>query len=115
MRCPDCGAGCDGVPLRGGDLDFAVGLLRQHPRAGQKAGAGIAAIVVHRYVTGSRCFFVIRPDGGAVDFSVRKCLGQDPPRGTLLRQLMAAFDYAAVARCYRRLAGPGCAARRLVS
>ena len=73
-------------------------------------GCGIAAIIAHSYVGGSRCFFVIRTDGTAEDFSVYKCLGQDPKRSERVRAMMRAFPYSRVVRAFRL--APGAAAAR---
>ena len=50
----------------------------------------------------SRCFFVIRSDGSAEDFSTRKCLGQAQPRSAKVAAMMALFDYARVVAHFRK-------------
>jgi len=92
----------DGEPLSQQDRDFMLGLLRCHPRAQEKFGAGITDIVAHPFIGGSRCFFVIRADGSAEDFSVRKCLGQELQRSQRVALMMASFRYALVTSRYRR-------------
>jgi Protein of unknown function (DUF3223) len=94
----------DGERLVGRDLAFRLGLLKQRPRAEQKIGPGVNAILVHKYVGGSRCFFVLRQDGSIEDFSIRKCLGQDLRRTERVREMMRLFDFSVVARAYWRLA-----------
>lgn len=95
----------DGEPLVGRDLAFMAAMLRQHPRAADKIGVGVAGIVAHRYIGGSRCFFVVRVDGSAEDFSARKCCGgSDPPRSARVRAMMAAFPRQRVVAAFRRAA-----------
>lgn len=57
--------------------DFAVirALLDYHPDSG-KVGCGVHSIRmdVSLHTSGSACFWLLRPDGSAEDFSVRKCL-----------------------------------------
>ncbi len=97
----------DGVPLARGDRKIVLEALRRHPRGREKFGPGVNAVVVHRYIAGSRCFFVVRADGSVKDFSLRKCLGrQVGARTALVARLMLAFDYQAVLRRYRTLRGP---------
>lgn len=62
------------TPLSPEDRDFLVGLLRRHPDAGGKIGAGIAEI----RVSGGK-FILHRVDGTQDDFSVIKCLGETRP------------------------------------
>jgi hypothetical protein len=92
----------DGQPLGQQDHTFVLGLLQQHPRAAAKIGPGVAAITADRFVGGSRCFFAIRTDGSAEDFSVAKCLGQTQPRTARVRALMASFRYEQVVAHFRR-------------
>uniref|UniRef100_A0A9I9DDJ8 Protein DCL, chloroplastic n=1 Tax=Cucumis melo TaxID=3656 RepID=A0A9I9DDJ8_CUCME len=51
-------------------------LLAHHPHAEDKIGCGLESIMVDRHpqFRHSRCFFVIRTDGGWIDFSYQKCL-----------------------------------------
>ncbi|KAH7849747.1 hypothetical protein Vadar_022398 [Vaccinium darrowii] len=51
-------------------------LLSFHPHSEDKIGCGLASIMVDRHpqFRCSRCLFVIRIDGGWIDFSYQKCL-----------------------------------------
>ncbi|XP_039032973.1 protein DCL homolog, chloroplastic-like [Hibiscus syriacus] len=51
-------------------------LLRHHPHSGDKIGCGLDSIMVDRHpqFRNSRCLFVVRTDGGWIDFSYQKCL-----------------------------------------
>ncbi|NP_001148429.1 DCL protein [Zea mays] len=51
-------------------------LLSYHPRAQDKIGCGLDAIMVDRHpeFRKSRCLFVVRTDGVWIDFSYQKCL-----------------------------------------
>ncbi|GJN41414.1 hypothetical protein PR202_gn00786 [Eleusine coracana subsp. coracana] len=51
-------------------------LLGYHPRAQDKIGCGLDAIMVDRHpeFRKSRCLFVVRTDGVWIDFSYQKCL-----------------------------------------
>ncbi|TKW25972.1 hypothetical protein SEVIR_3G155500v4 [Setaria viridis] len=51
-------------------------LLAFHPRAQDKIGCGLDAIMVDRHpeFRKSRCLFVVRTDGVWIDFSYQKCL-----------------------------------------
>ena len=94
----------DGERLTGHDLAFMLGLQRQHPHAQAKIGSGVDAILVHRYIGGSRCFFILRQDGSLEDFSVRKCLGLELRRTSRVREMMRLSDFTVVARAYWRFA-----------
>lgn len=91
----------DGVPLGGADAAFMLRLLRQHPRSAEKIGAGVRAVVVGRFISGSRCFFVVRTDGTCEDFSVPRCLGVKRSRSPRIAAMMAAFRYEAIYRTYQ--------------
>lgn len=92
----------DGVPLTGPDAKFMHAVLTNHPRARQKIGPGIRAIVVHPYIGGDRCFWVIRTDGTAVDFSASLCIThRELPRRTKVRIMMEQFQVGAVFRSWR--------------
>ncbi|KAI4316670.1 hypothetical protein L6164_024626 [Bauhinia variegata] len=51
-------------------------LLAYHPRCEDKIGCGLESIMVDRHpqFRHSRCLFVVRTDGGWIDFSYQKCL-----------------------------------------
>lgn len=51
-------------------------LLAYHPHSEDKIGCGLDAIMVDRHpqFRRSRCLFVVRTDGGWIDFSYQKCL-----------------------------------------
>lgn len=92
----------DGVPLTGEDARFLYALLTHHPRSTQKIGCGVRAIVLHEYIGRTRCFFVIRTDGTAEDFSAGRCVTQDwQPLSAGTRALMAVFPYRRVLATWR--------------
>lgn len=95
----------DYVPLRRDDRAFMLLVLRGHPRAREKFGAGINHIVLAPYIGKSRCFWVIRADGTAEDFSARKAVtgrrGQPRSRGILA--MMSAWDTQATIRGFLQL------------
>ncbi|KMT19168.1 hypothetical protein BVRB_1g015620 [Beta vulgaris subsp. vulgaris] len=51
-------------------------LLAYHPHCEDKIGCGLDSIMVDRHpqFRQSRCLFVVRTDGGWIDFSYQKCL-----------------------------------------
>ncbi|XP_072970195.1 protein DCL homolog, chloroplastic isoform X1 [Typha angustifolia] len=51
-------------------------LLAYHPHSEDKIGCGLDAVMVDRHpqFRKSRCLFVVRTDGGWIDFSYQKCL-----------------------------------------
>ncbi|XP_044510338.1 protein DCL homolog, chloroplastic-like [Mangifera indica] len=51
-------------------------LLAYHPHSEDKIGCGVDSIMVDRHpqYRHSRCLFVVRTDGGWIDFSYQKCL-----------------------------------------
>ncbi|KAJ0984369.1 hypothetical protein J5N97_002725 [Dioscorea zingiberensis] len=51
-------------------------LLAYHPHSEDKIGCGLDSIMVDRHpkFRNSRCLFVVRTDGGWIDFSYHKCL-----------------------------------------
>ncbi|XP_057722178.1 protein DCL homolog, chloroplastic-like [Arachis stenosperma] len=51
-------------------------ILPYHPYSEDKIGSGIESIMVdrHPHFRQSRCLFVVRTDGGWVDFSYHKCI-----------------------------------------
>lgn len=56
------------------DFLFVCDVLKQHPRAKSKIGAGVASIRVIPGLYGSWAFQLVRVDGSTTDFSYRKCL-----------------------------------------
>eukprot|EP00262_Sarcandra_glabra_P010338 TRINITY_DN2550_c0_g1_i1.p1 TRINITY_DN2550_c0_g1~~TRINITY_DN2550_c0_g1_i1.p1 ORF type:complete len:200 (+),score=21.54 TRINITY_DN2550_c0_g1_i1:123-722(+) len=67
----------DGERLTDEDEKFVVEkLLVYHPHSEDKIGCGLDSIMVDRHpqFRNSRCLFVIRTDGGWIDFSYQKCL-----------------------------------------
>lgn len=91
----------DGSPLAGNDARVVYAVLTNHPRAAEKIGTGVAAIVADRFVGGSRCFFVIRTDGSVIDFSARKCIGAPTGDTPGIRAVMARFPYARIVAHFR--------------
>ncbi|XP_028793661.1 protein DCL homolog, chloroplastic [Neltuma alba] len=67
----------DGEQLTAEDEKVVVEkLLAYHPRSEDKIGCGLESIMVDRHpqFRCSRCLFVVRTDGGWIDFSYQKCL-----------------------------------------
>lgn len=67
----------DGECLTPGDEKAVVErLLAYHPCSEDKIGCGLQSIMVDRHpdFNDTRCLFVVRTDGGLVDFSYQKCL-----------------------------------------
>ncbi|KAE9600012.1 hypothetical protein Lal_00045938 [Lupinus albus] len=67
----------DGEQLSGEDEKAVVEkLLAYHPHSEDKIGCGLDSIMVDRHPQfgHSRCLFVVRTDGGWIDFSYQKCL-----------------------------------------
>jgi len=94
----------DGVPLSAEDRKVVLSALRQHPKGREKFGAGVQAVIAHTYVGGTRCFFVVRADGTAEDFSLRKCFREvhaGRRKTPAIREQMATFDYGGVVRRFR--------------
>jgi hypothetical protein len=92
----------DGVPLSRSDRQIILGVLRMHPEGRRKFGAGVGDVFVHRYIQGSRRFWVVHPDGSAEAFSVRKALRKARPnRSAAISAAMAAFDTRPVLAAYR--------------
>lgn len=89
----------DGEPLRGSDAKFVYAVLTNHPRAVAKIGPGVKAITVNTFVNNTRCFFVIRTDGTAIDFSARNVIiGQWQPHRPPVQAMMDRFPYRTVIR-----------------
>ena len=61
-------------PITGDDHAFLLDLLKKHPRAAEKAGAGVKHFTVENAKGGTRCFYVTRVDDSRSDFSFMKCL-----------------------------------------
>lgn len=69
----------DGERLTAEDEKVVVErLLAYHPHSEDKIGCGLDSIMVDRHPQfwHSRCLFVVRTDGGWIDFSYQKCLRQ---------------------------------------
>ncbi|XP_021737265.1 protein DCL homolog, chloroplastic-like [Chenopodium quinoa] len=69
----------DGERLTSDDEKVVIErLLAYHPRSEDKIGCGLDSIMVDRHpqFRHSRCLFVVRTDGGWIDFSYQKCLRQ---------------------------------------
>ncbi|KAL9243642.1 hypothetical protein vseg_017502 [Gypsophila vaccaria] len=69
----------DGERLTRADEKFVLEkLLAYHPHSEDKIGCGLDSIMVDRHpqFKHSRCLFVVRTDGGWIDFSYQKCLRQ---------------------------------------
>ncbi|XAR48379.1 hypothetical protein NMG60_11031195 [Bertholletia excelsa] len=67
----------DGERLTANDEKAIVEkLLAYHPHSEDKVGCGLDFIMVDRHpqFRRSRCLFVVRTDGGWIDFSYQKCL-----------------------------------------
>ncbi|RZC48491.1 hypothetical protein C5167_016918 [Papaver somniferum] len=67
----------DGETLSAEDEKAVVEkLLSYHPHSADKIGSGLDSIMVDRHpqFKYSRCLFVVRTDGGWIDFSYQKCL-----------------------------------------
>ncbi|XP_047306286.1 protein DCL homolog, chloroplastic [Impatiens glandulifera] len=67
----------DGERLTSEDESVVVEkLLAYHPHSKDKIGCGLDSIMVDRHpqFRHSRCLFVVRRDGGWIDFSYQKCL-----------------------------------------
>ena len=69
-----------GVELDTPDQAFMLDVLRRHPEAESKIGAGIRAIRITTSQWGNRCFEAMRVDGTSVEFSYLKCLKQKRER-----------------------------------
>ncbi|CAA2982245.1 DCL, chloroplastic [Olea europaea subsp. europaea] len=67
----------DGERLSAEDEKVVVDkLLAHHPHSEDKIGCGLDSIMVDRHpqFRHSRCLFVVRTDGGWIDFSYQKCI-----------------------------------------
>lgn len=65
-----------GEELQGQDFALVRKLLDLHPEHWTKIGSGVRAIKLDAslHESGSTCFWLLRTDGSAEDFSTRKCL-----------------------------------------
>jgi len=65
-----------GEELAGEDFALVRGILEHHPDKVAKIGSGVRGIKVDEslHESGTRCFWVLRTDGSAEDFSIRRCL-----------------------------------------
>merc|ERR1712125_105778 len=58
----------------GSDFKLVKALLEFHPKGAQK-GEGLVGLKVDKSTQGeNRCFFMVKADGAAEDFSAKKCL-----------------------------------------
>ncbi|WP_414721043.1 DCL family protein [Streptomyces sp.] len=74
---PGTGAGQPQDVTDSAHVAFLTALVKRHPEADERIGAGIAGFKVQVSPDGkgnTRCFYVIRVDGSSVDFSIRRCL-----------------------------------------
>lgn len=91
----------DGIPLSPEDRKVVLSALRKHPKGREKFGAGVQAVVVDKFVGGTRCFFVVRADGTAEDFSLRKCFWDLPNQSKPVRAQMDTFNYGRLVTQFR--------------
>ncbi len=68
-----------GAKLNGEDTAFLLELLHNHPNAIEKIGCGIEGFEVRQESSISRCFYLVRTDGTAENFSYKKCLNSPTP------------------------------------
>src|SRR5882757_391971 len=68
-----------GARVTGEDSGFLLELLHNHPNATEKIGCGIEAFEVRQETSISRCFYLVRTDGTAENFSYKKCLNSPTP------------------------------------
>jgi hypothetical protein len=61
-------------PIKGDDQAFLLELLKKHPRAAEKIGAGVKHFTVEIAKGGTQCFYITRVDSSRSDFSFMKCL-----------------------------------------
>ncbi|MED6118517.1 hypothetical protein PIB30_003262 [Stylosanthes scabra] len=66
----------NGQQLTAEDEKIVETMLAYHPHSEDKIGSGLESIMVdcHPQYRKSRCLFVVRTDGGWVDFSYHKCI-----------------------------------------
>ena len=68
-----------GAKVTGEDSGFLLELLHNHPNAIEKIGCGIETFEVRQENSISRCFYLVRTDGTAENFSYKKCLNSPTP------------------------------------
>src|ERR1041385_6981020 len=61
-----------GTQVTSGDCALLLELLQNHPNATEKIGCGIDAFEIRQENSISRCFYLIRTDGSAENFSYKK-------------------------------------------
>lgn len=61
-------------PITSDDHAFLLELLKKHPRAAEKIGAGVNYFTVEKAKGGTQCFYITRIDGSRSEFSFMKCL-----------------------------------------
>merc|ERR1719145_157570 len=66
----------DGEALKpdGSDFKLIRALLEHHPKGAQKSQGMVGIKVAPSTQGDNRCFFLVRADGSAEDFSAKKCL-----------------------------------------
>lgn len=86
-------------PIDKTDFDFVFDLLRNHPNAEAKIGAGVASIVVRRnpIYPATRGFYLYRIDGSSTDFSWVECVSPSPKRKKVLAALRFAVESQTIA------------------
>lgn len=82
-----------GTILEGQDMDFMYDLLRWHPNAAGKIGAGVKHIIVRsnpKY--GQNEFYLRRVDGSGTDFSYKECTQPSTPEADFRTALRVAVE-----------------------
>ena len=86
----------NGTPLDMFDFSFMADLLRMHPEADEKIGAGVVLFFVadNPVYPGerNRGFHLVRTDGSETDFSFWACIGPIAHRKKVLRALRSAVE-----------------------
>lgn len=70
-----------GDEVVGEELATVLAAFRNHPRWAEKAGAGVARVVVEQGPGGWNMFTVVRLDGTVVDISYKKCFARPADEG----------------------------------
>jgi len=87
--------------LNGKDFEIVRALLDRHPRAEEKIGCGVKAIIVKKTenqrgvnISNCRCFYVQRLDGSFIDFSYDVCINpeRDNPDYNRIKAYRSAVD-----------------------